>query len=57
MFIRVLLATFVIGYIVWFINNRVLGKNLGLAKVIATTLVVVSLVYLVLGVLSHLVEN
>jgi len=57
MIIRVLITIFVIAYIVWFISNRILGKNLGLAKVIATTLVAVSMIYLTLGVLSHLVEG
>ncbi|WP_157059384.1 hypothetical protein [Bathymodiolus septemdierum thioautotrophic gill symbiont] len=57
MIIRVLITIFVIAYIVWFISNRILGKNLGLAKVIAATLVVVSMIYLTLGILSHLVEG
>jgi hypothetical protein len=41
---------------VWKINNKLLGKNLKLAQVIAATLVVTSLVYLVLGILSYLIE-
>ncbi|WP_201340154.1 hypothetical protein [Isorropodon fossajaponicum symbiont] len=57
MFIRILIIAFVIGYFVWWINNRVLGKNLKIARVIAATLVVTSVVYLLLGSLSYLIEG
>ena len=36
--IRILIIAFIIGYVVWFVNNRILGKNLALARVIAMTL-------------------
>ncbi|HAY41204.1 MAG TPA: hypothetical protein DCX64_02920 [Gammaproteobacteria bacterium] len=55
--IRLLIIAFVIGYFVWFIGNRILGKNLALARVIAATLVITSLVYLSLGILSYVVEG
>ena len=55
--IRILIIAFVIGYVVWFVNNRILGKNLALARVISATLVITSLVYLLLGILSYLVEG
>ncbi len=57
MFIRILVIAFVIGYFVWWINNRVLGKNLKIARVLATTLVVISVIYLLLGSLSYLIEG
>jgi hypothetical protein len=55
--IRILIIAFIIGYIVWFVNNRILGRNLALARVISATLVITSLVYLLLGILSYLVEG
>jgi hypothetical protein len=55
--IRILIIAFVIGYCVWFINNKVLGKNLKIARVMATTLVATLVVYLLLGILSHLLEG
>jgi hypothetical protein len=55
--IRILIIAFVIGYVVWFVNNRILGKNLALARVISATLVITSVVYLLLGSLSYLVEG
>jgi hypothetical protein len=51
------LFIFVIAYIVWFINNRILGKHLALAKVIAFALVASSFAGLVLWTLSYLVEQ
>jgi predicted PurR-regulated permease PerM len=57
MFIRILVIAFVIGYFVWWINNQVLGKNLKIARVVATTLVVISVIYLLLGSLSYLIEG
>ncbi|AYQ56677.1 hypothetical protein BTHERMOSOX_1312 [Bathymodiolus thermophilus thioautotrophic gill symbiont] len=57
MIIRILIVVFILSYIIWLINNRILGRNLVLAKVIATTLVVTSVVYLILGSLSYLIEG
>ncbi len=57
MLIRILIITFVVAYVIWFISNRVLGKNLTLAKVVAVTLVATSAVYLLLGILSYLIED
>ncbi len=56
-FLRLLIIAFIIAYIIWFVNNKILGKNLKIARVIAATLVVTSLVYLVLGSLSYLIES
>ncbi|MDC9715350.1 MAG: hypothetical protein PSN36_06010 [Gammaproteobacteria bacterium] len=55
--IRLLIIAFVVGYAIWFFNKRILGKNLALARVIAATLVVTSVVYLLLGSLSYLIEG
>ena len=54
--IRILIISFVIGYVVWLVNSRILGKNLALARVIAVALVTTSLIYLVLGILSYLLD-
>ena len=48
---------FVIGYCVWFVSNKVLGKNLKIARVIAATLVVTTVIYLLLGSLSYVLES
>ena len=55
--VRILFAVVVIAYIIWFVNKRLLGRNLGLARVIAATLVVTSVIYLLLGSLSYLIEG
>ncbi|MCH9645487.1 MAG: hypothetical protein K0U08_02445 [Proteobacteria bacterium] len=55
--IRLLIIAFVIGYCVWFIGNKVLGKNLKIARVIAATLIVTTVIYLLLGSLSYLLEG
>ncbi len=55
--LRLLLIALVVGYLVWAVNNKLLGKNLKLARVIAATLVVTSVVYLVLGILSYFIES
>lgn len=55
--IRILIIIFVIGYVVWFVNTRILGRNLALAKVIASTLVITSLLYVFLAILSYVIEG
>jgi predicted PurR-regulated permease PerM len=55
--IRLLIIAFVLAYCIWFVSNKILGKNLKMARIIAVTLVVTSLVYLFLGVLSYLIEG
>ena len=55
--IRLLIIAVVVGYCVWFVSNKVLGKNLKMARVIAATLVVTTVIYLLLGALSYLLEN
>ncbi|MDG2395732.1 hypothetical protein [Candidatus Thioglobus sp.] len=55
--IRLLIIAFLVGYCVWFVGNKLLGKNLKMARVIAATLVVTSVVYLLLGSLSYVLEG
>ena len=55
--IRLLIIAFVTGYCVWFVSNKVLGKNLKMARVIAATLVVTTVIYLLLGSLSYVLES
>ncbi|SMM98229.1 hypothetical protein SPONN_1868 [uncultured Candidatus Thioglobus sp.] len=55
--IRILIIAFIVGYVIWFVNNRLLGKNLALAKVISITLVAIGAVYLSLAILSYLIEG
>ncbi len=55
--LRIIIISLVIGYFVWFINNRILGKNLALARVLAITLVGTTVAYLVLGVMSYVIEG
>ncbi len=55
--IRLLIIAFVIGYCVWFVSNKVLGKNLKIARVIAATLLVTTVIYLLLGSLSYILES
>ena len=55
--IRLLIIAFVIGYCVWFVSNKVLGKNLKIARVIAATLLVTTVIYLLLGSLSYVLES
>ncbi|MBC8494006.1 MAG: hypothetical protein H8D41_04375 [bacterium] len=55
--IRLLIIAVVIGYCVWFVSNKVLGKNLKMARVIAATLVVTTVIYLLLGSLSYVLEG
>ena len=56
MFLRILIIAVLLGFVIWFINNRILGRNYTLAKIVAITLVITSLSYIVLGTLSFIVE-
>lgn len=55
--LRLLLIALIIGYIAWLANKKLLGKNFKLSQVITLTLVITSLVYLILGILSYLIEG
>ncbi len=51
------MIAFVISYFIWWINNQILGKNLQIARVIINTLSVISIIYLLFGILSYLIEG
>lgn len=55
--LRILIAAFVIGYVVWFVSNRILGKNLILSRVMLISLLITGLIYSLLAVLSYLLEG
>lgn len=57
MFIKIIVIAFIVGYFIWIVNNKILNKNILLARVIAITLLVTSVVYLILGILSYLIES
>lgn len=54
--IRILIIVLIVSYLIWFVNNRILGKNIALTHVITTTLLITGLLYLFLGGLSYLLE-
>jgi hypothetical protein len=56
MFLRILIIAVLLGFAIWFINNKILGRNYTLVKIIAITLLITSLSYIFLGTLSFLVE-
>jgi len=55
--LRLLIAALVVSYIIWLFYNRVMGKNLGLSKVATWVLAATFLIYLILSVLSFIVED
>jgi len=52
MIYKLLIAAFIVSYIIWLFYNRVMGKNLGLAKVITWVLASACLIYLTISVLE-----
>lgn len=56
MFIRVLIIAFLAGYLLWVINNKILGKKLKFIRVITGALVVTIMVYLLLAGLSYTLD-
>jgi len=55
--LRLLIAALVVSYIIWLFYNRVMGKNLGLSKVATWVIAATFLIYLVLSLLSYIVES
>lgn len=53
---RILIIIFVISYFIWLINNRILGKNIALARVIAAVLLISGITSVFLISLSYLLE-
>jgi uncharacterized membrane protein YidH (DUF202 family) len=55
--IRILVLTLVISYLYYFINTKILDKKVSLPKVLTIVLIINIAVYLVLGVLSYLINS
>ena len=55
--LRLLIAAFIVSYVIWFFNTRIMGKNLSLYKVTSWVLVATVAIYIFLAVLSSLVEG
>jgi len=55
--LRLLIAALVVSYIIWLFYNRVMGKNLGLPKVATWVIAATFLIYLILSLLSYIVEG
>jgi len=52
MIYKLLIAAFIVSYIIWLFYNRVMGRNLGLSKVITWVLASACLIYLIISVLE-----
>jgi len=55
--LRLLIAALILSFVIWLFYNRVMGKNLGLSKVATWVIAVTFLVYLILSLLSYIVEG
>ena len=55
--LRLLLVAFIVSYVVWFFNTRIMGKNLSLYKVISWVLLATVAIYIFLAGISALVEG
>ena len=52
-----LIAAFIVSYVIWFFNTRILGKSLSLYKVTSWVLVATVAIYVFLAGVSSLVEG
>jgi len=55
--LRLLIVAFIVSYVIWFFNTRIMGKNLSLYKVTSWVLVATVVIYVFLAGLSSLVEG
>ena len=55
--LRLLIVAFIVSYVIWFINTRIMGKSLSLYKVTSWVLVATVAIYIFLAGLSSLVEG
>ena len=55
--LRILIVAFIVSYIIWFFNNRIMGKSLSFYKVTSWVLVATVVIYILLTGLSSLVEG
>ena len=54
--LRLLIAAFIVSYVIWFFNTRIMGKSLSLYKVTSWVLVATVAIYIFLAGVSSLVE-
>ena len=54
---RLLVVAIIVSYVIWFFNNRILGKSLSLYKVTSWVLVATVVIYVFLAGVSSLVEG
>ncbi len=54
---RLLLVVFIVSYVIWFFNTRIMGKSLSLYKVTSWVLVATVAIYVFLAGVSSLVES
>ena len=52
--LRLLIVAFIVSYVIWFFNTRIMGKNLSLYKVTSWVLVATVAIYVFLVGLSYL---
>jgi len=52
--LRLLIVAFIVSYVIWFFNTRIMGKSLSLYKVTSWVLVATVAIYIFLVVLSYL---
>ena len=55
--LRLLVVALIVSYVIWFFNTRIMGKNLSLYKVTSWVLVATVVIYILLAVISYLVEG
>jgi hypothetical protein len=55
--LRLLIVAFIVSYVIWFFNTRIMGKSLSLYKVTSWVLVATVAIYILLAGLSSLVEG
>jgi len=54
--LRLLIVAFIVSYVIWFFNTRIMGKSLSLYKVTSWVLVATVVIYIFLAGVSSLVE-
>jgi hypothetical protein len=55
--LRLLIVAFIVSYVIWFFNTRIMGKSLSLYKVTSWVLVATVAIYIFLAGVSALVEG
>ena len=55
--LRLLIVAFIVSYVIWFFNTRIMGKSLSLYKVTSWVIVATVVVYVFLAGVSSLVEG